>query len=308
MNTKRLESIARTLPPFVTRIGKRLAVYKRGNDQLKACKDGYAKFGHLYKQPVLFIAGLPKSGSTWIEKMVSSYNGYHEYLLPAIAKHELRTGGSHDFEMPEGMFDSLQNMLVLTKMHSHGSVHNVNILEKAGIRYVVLHRDLRDVAVSYHFYVCNTPWHPEYAFHKNQSVQEGLRIFGERMLPAYMNWVRLWRNNANPEHSVQIRYEEMLENPFKGMTKIATLFDLDNSPDTIERIVDAHSFKQMSGGRDSGAESNSAFARKGIAGDWKNHFTKDVKEQYGKIIADFLIETTDELDDNWITAESDISL
>lgn len=307
MNTKRLETIARKLPPFITRFGKRLAVHKRSNDQLKACKEGFKEFGHLYKQPVLFIAGLPKSGSTWIEKMVSSYDGYHEYLLPAIAKHELQTGGSHDFEMPEGMFNSLQDMLVLTKMHSHGSKNNVAILEKAGIRYVILHRDLRDVAVSYHFYVCNTPWHPEYPLHKNKSIQEGLQIFGERMLPSYVDWVRSWRKNANPEHSIQLRYEDMLTDPVAGMTKIATLFELENTPTKIQNIVDTHNFKKMSGGRDSGAESNSAFARKGVSGDWTNHFTASLREQYGEIIAEFLIETTDEIDDSWITAESNTS-
>ncbi|MBT4530469.1 MAG: sulfotransferase domain-containing protein [Phycisphaerae bacterium] len=304
MNTKKLESIARKLPPFVTRFGKRIAVNFRAKDQLRACRDGYLQHSGKYKQPILFIAGLPKSGSTWIEKMVSSYEGYHEYLLPAIAKHELLTGGSHDFEMPNGMFDHLQKMLVLTKMHSHGSKNNVDILEKAGIRYVVLHRDLRDVAVSYHFYVCNTPWHPEYPKHKNKRVQEGLEIFGNRMLPAYVHWVRSWKQNAVPEHSVQIRYEDMIINPLEGMTKITTLFELDNSKETIGRIVDAHSFKNMSGGRDSGTSSDSAFARKGVAGDWKNHFTPKLREQYGKIIAEFLIETTDEVDDSWITEES----
>ena len=201
------------------------------------------------------------------------------------------------------MFNKLQNMLVLTKMHSHGSINNVDILEKAGIRYVVLHRDLRDVAVSYHYYVCNTPWHPEYPLHKNKSIQEGLHIFGQRMLPAYVQWVRSWRKNANPDHSIQIRYEDMLADPIDGMTKIATLFELDNTTDTITWIVESHSFKKMSGGRASGTSSDSAFARKGVAGDWKNHFTPALREQYGKIIADFLIETTDEVDDSWITTQ-----
>jgi hypothetical protein len=304
MNAKKLESIARKLPPSLTRLGKRFAVKLRAKDQLAACREGYETFGDKYTQPILFIAGLPKSGSTWIEKMVSSYDGYHEFLLPAIAKHELATGGSHDFEMPADMFDDMKNMLVLTKMHCHGSINNVNVLETAGINYVILHRDLRDVAVSYHFYVHNTPWHPEHKLHHNISVQEGLAVFANRMLPSYIKWVRSWKENAVKEHSVQLRYEDMLVDPIAGMTKVATLFELDSSIETVTRIVEAHSFKKMSGGRKQGDGSNSAFARKGVAGDWKNHFTPDLRAQYGVLLADFLIETEYETDESWVTEES----
>ncbi len=304
MNTKKLESIARKLPPSVARFGKRFAVQLRARDQLRACRQGFAKYGDQYSQPILFIAGLPKSGSTWVEKMVSSYDGYHEYLLPSVAKHEFQTGGSHDFEMPIGMFDKLTKMLVVTKMHSHGSLNNVEILKEAKINYVILHRDLRDVAVSYHFYVRNTPWHPEHHFHADSDVQEGLKIFCERMLPQYVHWVRSWKKNADPNHSVQIRYEEMLENPVDSMTTIAKLFNLDHSKQKIEQIVEQHSFKNMSGGRTRGEGADSQFARKGISGDWKNHFTPQLREQYGAVISDFLIETSDESDDAWVTEES----
>jgi len=303
MNKQRLESIARKLPPCVTRLGKRGAVYLRAREQARACREGFTTHGGVYSQPILFIAGLPKSGSTWLEKMVASYEGYHEYLLPAVARHELATGGSHDFELPQGMFDKLQNMLILTKMHIRGSTNNVAVLKDAGINYVVLHRDLRDVAVSYHFYVSNTPWHPEYSLHSNASVQSGLQIFCQRMLPAYIEWVRSWKKNADPTCSIQLRYEEMLEDPVAGMKKIATLFGLDASQDTIRRIVDTHSFNKMSGGRNRGVPSENSFARKGVSGDWKNHFTPEVRKQYGKVIADFLIQNGDEQNTDWITEE-----
>ena len=75
----------------------------------------------------------------------------------------------------------------------------------------------------------------------------------------------------------------------------------------VLRIVEEHSFKKMSGGRSRGDSSSTAFARKGIAGDWKNHFTPELREQFGKLIAGLLIETTDERDDSWVTQENDIA-
>ena len=96
----------------------------------------------------------------------------------------------------------------------------------------------------------------------------------------------------------------MLIDPIIGMTRVATLFGLDSSSDTIKRIVKAHSFKKMSGGRDRGDSSNTAFTRKGIAEDWKNHFTPALREQFGTLLADLLVETADEQDDSWVTEES----
>ena len=95
----------------------------------------------------------------------------------------------------------------------------------------------------------------------------------------------------------------MLEDPVAGMKKIATLFGLDASQDTIRRIVDTHSFNKMSGGRNRGVPSENSFARKGVSGDWKNHFTPEVRKQYGKVIADFLIQNGDEQNTDWITEE-----
>ena len=96
----------------------------------------------------------------------------------------------------------------------------------------------------------------------------------------------------------------MLENPVDSMTTIAKLFNLDHSKQKIEQIVEQHSFKNMSGGRTRGEGADSQFARKGISGDWKNHFTPQLREQYGAVISDFLIETSDESDDAWVTEES----
>ena len=137
--TKTLENVTRRcLPPAGARLAKRLAVGARYRAQAQACREGFAQFGDRYPQKSLFVAGLPKSGTTWVEKMLSSFPGFHELLIPEVAAHEMAAGGSHDFELPEGMFDRFKDMLVLSKMHVHGSVHNAEVLRRAGVRYVIL--------------------------------------------------------------------------------------------------------------------------------------------------------------------------
>lgn len=300
MNTTTLESLARKyLPPAGARLAKRCAVWPRYRAQARACREGFCEHGSRYTQPVLFVAGLPKSGTTWLEKMIASYPGFHELLIPEVAAHELATGGSHDYDLPQGMFDRFRDMLVLTKMHVHGSKHNVDVLNKAGIRYVVLFRDLRDVAVSNFFYVRNTPWHPEHPYYVGKEPPAGLAVFAERTLDAYADWVRSWKANRDPDRSVILRYEEMLADPHDSLLKVATLFDLPRDEATIARLVDRFSFKKMSGGRDRGQQSESQFVRKGVAGDWVNHFTPELREIYKNRIGQFLIENGYEKDLNW---------
>lgn len=300
MVIKRLDGLARSyLPPPFARAAKRIGVYPRYWAQCHACRKGFQQFGHQYTQKALFIAGLPKSATTWLKKMLSSYPGFHELLIPDVAAYELATGGSHDYELPEDMFSRFKDMLVVTKMHVHGSPHNVKLLREAGVKYVVLYRDLRDVAVSHYFYVRQTPWHPGCPVYKDLSVQEGLATFADRLLVPFADWIRSWHRNRDPEMSLELRYEEILADTVGVMTRVAEHFELDSSLETINEIVEAHSFQRLSGGRSRGQESRNSFFRKGKAGDWKNHFTPELRETYKELIGDFLIEFGYEQDYSW---------
>lgn len=298
--TKRLEHLTKTcLPPAGARLAKRMSVGIRYRAQLAACRAGYAQFGDRYPHTTLFIAGLPKSGTTWLERMIASYEGFHELMIPEVARHEMRTGGSHDYELPDDMFTRFRNALVLTKMHIHASPHNTRLLRDSGIRYVVLYRDLRDVAVSNYYYVRNFPWHPEHKYYRNTCLKTGLYLFADRTLGAYRDWIYAWRKNRDPELSMVIQYEDLLEDDVGVLRRIAKHFGLDSSDETIERITKANSFREMSGGREKGQSDKKDFTRKGIAGDWKNYFDDTLREKYKEIIGQALIDTGHEKSFDW---------
>ena len=283
----------------MARQAKRLAVHPRYRAQVRACRRGYREFGDRYPQTVLFVAGLPKSGTTWLERMLGSYPGFHDLLIPEVAAHELATGGSHDYELPDDIFDRFENMLVLTKMHVHGSTHNAGLLERAGLPYVVLYRDLRDVAISHYHYVRNTPWHPEHPIYAEKTVEQGLLAFADHLLEPFADWVRCWHANAHPDLALEIRYEQMLEDAEGQFKRVAEHFNLPRDDQTIHEIVEAHSFKRLSSGRDQGQASTSSFFRKGVAGDWANTFTEPVKDAFKDKIGRFLIDHGYETDDSW---------
>jgi hypothetical protein len=230
-----------------------------------------------------------------MERMLSSYPGYRELMIPGAIEYEVENRGSHDFELPVDLFDRLEETMAVLKLHIHGSPHNARVLREAEVPYLVMYRDLRDVAVSHVFYVQRTPWHPEHPDYKGLSIEEGLRHFGKTLLREFVEWIQLWRANRDPGNSLVVRYEDLLVDTIATFRDVARLFDLPDDPDTIETIVEAHRFENLSGGRRRGEDGDDSFFRKGVSGDWENHFTPDLKNLYkekaGQALIDFGYET-----------------
>src|SRR4030095_1523621 len=138
-------------PNFLTPFAKKMIAYPRYYAQLKNARSQYNIYKEKYNQNILFIAGLPKSGTTWFEKMLGSFPGFVDVMIPEAVSYEQKHKESHAFEFPNYLFTRFKNALVVLKLHAHGSLHNFELLQKNNIKYVVLYRDLRDVAVSHIF-------------------------------------------------------------------------------------------------------------------------------------------------------------
>nr|WP_263819262.1 sulfotransferase domain-containing protein [Salinibacter sp.] len=245
------------------------------------------------------MAGLPKSGTSWMESMLASYPGFHKTMIPEAVSYELENGGTHDYELPADLPTRFEDSLTVLKLHVPGSVHNTRVLEKGEISYLIMYRDLRDVAVSHVFYVQRTPWHPEHPEYTDLSVREGLHHFGNTLLPEFVEWIRSWDTNRDPEQSLIVRYEDLLADTVATFREVARLFELPDDADTIESIVEAHRFENLSGGRDRGDDAGDSFFRKGVSGDWKNHFTPELKSLYKKTAGEALIDFGYEADLDW---------
>lgn len=77
---------------------------------------------------------------------------------------------------------------------------------------------------------------------------------------------------------IETRYEDLLENPSMEITRIISALERDlPTAERIDQIIANFSFKAQSG-RESGREIRGAFLRKGVAGDWVNHFSPEACE------------------------------
>lgn len=285
----------RKLPAPVAKAIKYFMVYPR----YWACRSraGRAKklYGERYRHSTIFIAGLPKSGTTWLEKMISTYPGFEQILIPEVNFYELKNGESHLFDIPTGGLERLNQLLVLTKMHCHGSAQNAEALQVTSTPYVILYRDLRDVSVSHYFYVRNTPWHGDYIHLKNCNVEDGIAYFIKKRLPEFAHWMRSWRDNRDPESSVMFSYEEMLEDSARVVRKVLDLYELEYTPELVTGMIERNSFSRLKGGQSQGQ----SFFRSGKAGDWINFYNEELKRMFKSVDNQILVEFGYEDCDQW---------
>ena len=80
---------------------------------------------------------------------------------------------------------------------------------------------------------------------------------------------------------------------------VRELVGLDLDKERAEEIVNRFSFRNQSG-RKPGQENIRSFLRKGIVGDWKNHFTSEARQVFNQHAGDALKMLGYESDDSWV--------
>ena len=97
----------------------------------------------------------------------------------------------------------------------------------------------------------------------------------------------------------QVRYEDLSSDPVGETRKLLEFLGAHSDEEVARQCVEAASFEQLSGGRTQGEEDSSSFYRKGVSGDWKNHFTDRDKRAFKEEAGDLLVRLGYEKDLDW---------
>lgn len=224
-----------------------------------------------YPHRNLFVAGLPKSGTTWLERLLTSVPGYRKWIPGYIPQtgHDLLPGTLHN--PPPGY--------TVTRVHTQPRQRNLDILHQTGRPYAILYRDPRDIAISSYFYDRN---HPEVLYHEQAmklELEPWLDFFIDRRLDEFLDWCIGWLERRDPLRGAVFRYEQLLSDTPGELAKILAHFGINLPHDRIVSIAEANSFQKTTG-RSPGQEDATSFNRKGVAGDWLNHFTSAHVERF----------------------------
>ena len=254
---------------------------------------------------LFFIMGVPKSGTTWMQHLLDghpevicsgegNFNHIIKELRDLVNKYNLDITGSNNaigtsnhilfsqqnlhylFVTTVGLLFS--NLRVGPEIKCIGSKNPILIKEMdihatllPSSKYIHMIRDGRDVMVSAWFN--NLRGNEEDTRRKwpdfTSFVQFGIQQWVSDILKARRF------GQAYPERYFELRYEDLHRDPDPNIGEILRFIGVDSSISMIDRCREAGSFEKLARGRMRGQEDRREFFRKGVIGDWKNHFDKD---------------------------------
>ena len=240
--------------------------------------------------PMFFVTEYPKSGGTWLARMVS------DAMQVPFPQH---------YVLPIGFKAVVQNHW----RYSHRLRH-----------VFYLYRDGRDVMTSFFFHRMRT------IRNRSEANWEGVqkraeRLFGAgfdaddtvSLLPRFIehefvqprgartNWrdhVMQWFDPARPGVAY-LSYEMLRTNPRLTLKRaIETVTEREIDDWRIESAVDRNSMERQTGRR-AGQEDRSHFVRRGVVGDWRNHFTREAADVFNDLAGEALVMLGYEDDTRW---------
>lgn len=268
-----------------------------------------------YKNHLIFVAGLPKSGTTWLEKLISEIPGYimlnGSFLRKLKGVDEL----DHNHGINNKMINSAPpNKYSFLKRHTHYNQKYIRILDKAGVKPVILIRDIRDMLISRYFHVLADPYHWQHQSINSLPLNEGFEksLFevppdmNVNVVTYYKNWINDWLiyDEHHSGKSLVIRYEDMRHDIFDVFKRFLIYYEFEFSDEFIRKMINNQKRKQI---MKSDLSKNiylpeylKTTFRSGKIGEWKNLLSKDNKMNLKNLVGDILIKSGYEKDQNWV--------
>lgn len=246
--------------------------------------------------PMYVVAEYPKSGGTWLGRMVA------DVLRVPFPRHT---------SMPLAM---------TCVVHNHWRYD-----PRLGERTIYLYRDGRDVMTSFYFH--RMRWIATGARHYRKRAEAYERLFGRGYDPAdskrhmarfiehefthprdcRQNWrdhVDEWFGpgddaSGRPEIAY-VSYEQLREDCAGHLSRVCERVS-GKAPDRwlVEATVDKWSMERATGRRP-GEENRGDLVRKGVVGDWVNHFSREAAERFDELAGETLVRLGFEPDRGWV--------
>lgn len=277
---------------------------------------------------LVFATGFDKSGTTWLMDILnmhpditcrgsgqifnfykdihflSDHGGYGVFVKNTVEARWFGMGGKvwFDEKVVTANFRNFvaasferYNIKKSRYVGDKSTVQDVSLIRKMfpKAKIICMVRDARDVAVSfaYHFKRSNSN-----KFNEDGTFQEG---YLKQAMEAWCAYSEHIRSNLSDDGLKIIKYEDMLVNSVVVISEIYQFMNVNTEESILKKVVDETSFENMSGGRKKGEEDANSFFRKGIVGDWKNHFNDNEKEIIRQIGGEELIRWNYTKDLNW---------
>ncbi|XP_065445024.1 sulfotransferase 6B1-like [Chrysemys picta bellii] len=226
----------------------------------------------------VILVAYPKNGTNWLDQVLNDLEiTAAKYTEEEIKErinitNELFVFPRLEFGDPE-KFKRMKELPVRRIIITHLPPQVLpKSIFKSKAKILLLVRNLKDTAVSYFHFYNNIPTLPSFG-----SWDEYFTAFmhGKLCWGSYFDYLVEWNKHMDDENVMAITYEELKENQTLGLKKIADFFGFSLSEEEIQTVAEKSSFKAM---KEKSSKTHGAFGkiffRKGIIGDWKDHFSE----------------------------------
>ena len=242
--------------------------------------------------PFWYVSEYPRSGGTWLGRILATYL---------------------DIPFPQ---ENLGLLALPSVIHNHWKY------DPRLERVFYLYRDGRDVMTSLYFMrmqmiksdlgrtVLASQLDKRYrrilgADYLRRDARANLPGFIEsemlRPRQSPLNWpdhVRSWKP-ATEGKVVFLSYEDLLRDPHGVLSRALNRFDQVTDNEQLADAIERRQFVRASGRRAGEEDRTDLFTRKGVAGDWLNHFSIEAVRTFDHFAGDVLISLGYERDRDW---------
>lgn len=233
--------------------------------------------------PLYTVNEFPKSGGTWLAQMLAKALEipFPRNRLPALGSavmhgHYLRRWGMKNVVV---VWRDGRDALVSLYFHALFENDGWNARLVRAVRRDLPFSDYADIGA-------NMPRFIEYAFERKRHPRF-----------SWSDFVEHWYGRPSVTY---VRYRDLLQNAPEELRRIVrALTGRELSAETALHIADEFSFQRQAG-RPRGQEVRRSFLRKGVAGDWRNHFSLEARQLFDHYAGDALIQLGYERDHAWV--------
>ena len=221
----------------------------------------------------VLIAGYPRCGNSWLGYMLSYILGAK--YIDLQAPDSKATHQKEILQLIEGNLPHKSDYETVCKTHKRYNFSSDDLNLESYDKVIHIVRDPRDVSVSYYFYTYyNVPiaqGKPENILSRKSWVTRKY-CWKKMVYKVAREWPLHTMSWRTFEGARLFRYEDLYKDCPSTLKNICDYLEVHCDKNLINETIQRFAFDKVSGGRKVGKEYPAGFFRKGIIGDFHNHF------------------------------------
>ena len=171
----------------------------------------------------VFIACVPKSGSTFLKNILLSLTGYRDAFM-------VYTPGQFEQDLYLPILDSVAHLDTVTQQHCRASDANVQMMQAFGIRPVVLVRNIFDCVISLLDFYNGGAFANSFFREDYRSLDEDTRIdlLIDHLVPWYFEFVASWSlvEKQRRLELMWLSYDDLIKDKPKAVEDVLGFYGL----------------------------------------------------------------------------------